>query len=308
MRFGPSGELPDCRAYEQVTPVDKEGAKEIFNYSAIAQGGALVGEDGEHVMLEDESVNLGSSADFGQSPYFFSRTSTSWDMKAAAVQPETGVSLPAPQVFTPNLEQFGFLSSYQTSDATESSNIEFRNGLPGGPYTTNASVPRLQAGGKLGGWVASSEDFSKLILQVEDRAVCGHATGTISGFDLYEFTGGQCRQVNVGIGTCGARIVQGGEEQGKVSSRDAVSADGSRVFFEAVPGSNCSEKFHFYMRVDGSETVDLGAYIFRGANALGSELLLEKVASEGGGEVHQMFLDHLFFWITDVVVFGAWCV
>ena len=55
------------------------------------------------------------------------------------------------------------------------------------------------------------------------------------------------------------------------------------MFFEAVPGSECSAAKHLYVRVNGVETLDLGAYRFAAANADGSEVLLEKPSGENPG-------------------------
>ena len=70
----------------------------------------------------------------------------------------------------------------------------------------------------------------------------------------------------------------------EVASVNSVSSDGSRVFFEAVPGANCGEPSHLYMRVDGDETRDLGTYAFRGANPEGTKLFLSKGSPEGNIE------------------------
>ncbi len=84
------------------------------------------------------------------------------------------------------------------------------------------------------------------------------------------------------IGACGAVMGYGnGHAEGPTtqftSARDAVSTDGSRVFFEAVPGtgSDCSASSELYMRVAGGQTVDIGAYSFIAANTAGSEVLIE---------------------------------
>ena len=280
-RSGPSALLPDCRAYEQITPVNKEGADEILEGG---WGGALVGEDGNHVMVADSLVKWGSGPDAGQSPYFFSRTSTGWGMTAGSPQPEAGTERYEPELFAPSLTQFGFQAGLPGSlpDA------EFRAGPPGGPYVTVATVPTKQIGGvgTRHGWVAASADFSKLVLQVEDHTLLGSATGTKSGNDLYEYSKGGLRQVNVGVGSCGATIVHGSEgeyEGSRKSSPHAVSADGSRVFFEAVPGNSCSEPSHLYMRVDGVQTVDVGVYRFAAADSEGTEVLLEKRSGETRG-------------------------
>jgi hypothetical protein len=289
-RSGPSAHLPDCRAYEQVTPVDKEGAMELLNYGGSTFEGVLVGEDGDHVLVGAPSVDWGSGPTAGQSPYVFSRDpGKGWQMTAAAAQPETGVDYYKAQVFSPDLAQLGLNTEWQTSDLASSANIEFKVGAPGGPYATVASVPRADWNGVNEGawpksWVAASRDFSKLILSLPDHTLLG-PTGTKTGEDLYEYSGGELRQVNVDsggatIGVCGAKIVKGLESNGQVSSSHALSADGSRVFFEAVPGSDCSEPSHLYMRVDGESTVDLGAYTFLAANATGSEVLLKNAANE----------------------------
>jgi hypothetical protein len=298
-RSGASALLPDCRSYELLTPVAKEGAREPFRYGAATGAGVAVGEDGggggggegERVVLEDEAVNWGGGVGSGQSPYFFSRTDTGvWGMLGAARQPETGVDRPFPELFSRDLSGFAFVTSYTTSTGTGSKDAEFKVGDVGGAYVTAAVVPIAQQGL---GWVAASGDFSRLFLQSEDHTLAGDPTHTTQGDDLYEYAEGSLRQVNVTgsspgvtVGGCGANIVKGDEENGTDSSAHAVSVDGSRVFFEAVPSRNCGEAENLYMRVNGESTVDIGAYTFRGANAEGTDVLLEKQA----GEVRELFL------------------
>jgi len=284
LRTGVSAHLPDCRAYEQVTPVDKEGAQEPFHYRVGISSAVLVGEDGEHAALEAPEVSYGSGAGAGQSPYFFSREGGSgWLMHAGAPQPETGIGNIGPQLYNASLTQIAFAFEYSTSSSSKSPSVEYKVGPAGGPYTTVASVPREQRAGEEG-WAAANGDFSKLVLQSKDRTLLSESTGTKSGFDLYEYTHrGGLVQLNVDesgstIGSCGAKIVHGEEEgapQHILSSAHSISSDGSRVFFEAVPGHNCSEHPDLYMRLSGAETVDLGAYKFIAANTQGTRLLLE---------------------------------
>jgi hypothetical protein len=295
-RTGLSAHLPDCRAYEKLTPADKEGAQEPFNYRLETGGGVVVAEDGGHVALATETVSWGSGPGAGQSPYFFSREEgKAWRLLAGTPQPQTGVDHVEPELFSGDLTQLAFASEYRTSEVGGSPDIEYRAGPAGGPYVTVASVPRSQVGPS-GGWAASSADFSKLVLQSEDRTLLGEEpTGTKSGFDLYEYTAqAGLRRLNVDsegepLGTCGAMIVHGSEEGAQdhtQSGAHSLSADGSRVFFQAVPGKTCSEPKHLYMRVNGTETVDIGAYRFLAANAEGTRLLLE----EQTGGLHEVVL------------------
>ena len=285
LRVGAGASLPDCRGYEQLTPVFKEGAREPFLYGGATGGGVAIGVDGNHAVLETENVTWGAGPAAGQSPYFFSRQEgAGWQMTAGATQPETGVNKLIPQLLAPDLASWAFSSAFQTSggkSGSKSANIEYKVGSPGGPYAMVASVPAGKGGA---GWVGASEDSSRRFLQLADHTLLGSATGTKQGADLYEYVSGELHQVNVTgsapgatIGTCGAGIVTGAEPAGSVSSAHAVSSDGSRVLFEAVPtGHSCQEPKHLYIRVGGASTLDIGAYHFIAANAEDTKLLLER--------------------------------
>jgi hypothetical protein len=281
-RTGLSAHLPDCRAYEMLTPVDKEGAQEPFHYGVGVNSDAKVGEDGEHVVLEADAVHWGNA---GNSPYLFSRLEgDGWLMSVGSPQPATGPYTGNPELYSSDLTQIAFSSQYDTSFANNSADIEYKLGRVGGPYQTIASIPRPAVGHETSeGWAAGNGELSKLVLATADRTLLGEeATGTKSGHDLYEYTvQGGLRQLNVSgeqaatIGTCGARMADGDQGNNAEGSPYSVSASGSRVFFEAVPGKDCSEAPDLYMRTDGENTVDIGRYKFAAANPEGSEVLLE---------------------------------
>src|ERR1022692_1440513 len=292
-RTGLSGVLPDCRVYEQVTPVEKGAAQEPFHYRGGIQSAVVVGEDGEHAVLEAPEVSYGSGTSSGQSPYLFTREplkgGSGWSMMAGAPQPGTGIYSIIPQVYSADVTQVAFESAYEPSEKSKSPEVEYKVGPIGGPYRKVASITHEDAdlgnsNGETSGWVAANGDFSKLVLETVDHELLGVETGTQKGSALYEYTGdGGLRQLNVTgggsnattIGSCGARMVSSEED---VSHN--VSVDGSRVLFEAVPSTNCGEPRHIYMRVNSSETVDIGAYKFVSADAEDRRLVLRNGSDE----------------------------
>jgi hypothetical protein len=309
-RTGPSAGLPDCRAYEQLTPVEKEGAQEPFHYGGgnISKYG-LAAEAGGRFVFETLGTDYFPGPSGGQGPYLFSREEGgAWSILTGDAQPEAGVEVYEPQVFSADLTQVALAATVRTSEATGSAGeVQYKVGPVGGPYALVKAIPKkfVGVGHEPQGWIAGDSSMSKLVLATSDHELLGPSTGTKSGLDLYEYTAaGGLVQLNVSggepasgepastIGSCGAKIVRGLEDGdleqiGTASSPHSLSSEGSRVFFEADPGKRCGEEpSHLYMRVDGSETVDLGARSFRAANAEGTELLLESDTGTGEASLY----------------------
>ena len=272
LRSGPSASLPDCRAYEQVTPAEKDGTEDIFHYGGALEAGPEIGEDREHLMLHAAvGVHWGDNSDPKQSNYFFERTPHGWQLTSARPAGETGPGSYQPLVFDSNLTEIGVEVGWETTNLSSSRDVEYAVGPPGGPYTTVATIPRTEAiidGAP--GLAAESGNGNKLILQTEDRKLAGRNTGTTSGNDLYEYSEGQLRQMNVltngeKISACGARMA---EFQGEHSK--PITPNGSRVFFT----DNCTHDL--YMRVNGDETLDIGEYKPLAIDQEGVELFLER--------------------------------
>jgi hypothetical protein len=301
-RTGPSAGLPDCRAYEQLTPVEKEGAQEPFHYGGLnILNYGLAAEAGGRFMFEALGTDYFPGPGGGSGPYLFSRAEgAGWSILTGDAQPEAGAEVYEPQVFSADLTQVALAATVRTSEATSSAGeVQYKVGPVGGPYTLVKAIPKkfVEVGSEPQGWVAGDSSMSKLVLATSDHELLGASTDTKSGLDLYEYTAagglvqlnvsGEPNELPVTIGSCGAKIVHGLEDGnleqiGKASGPHSLSSDGSRVFFEADPGKRCGEEpSHLYMRVDGTETVDLGARSFLAANAQGTEFLLESDTGTG---------------------------
>jgi hypothetical protein len=268
-RVGPSASLPDCRAYELVTAENLASSQDTPFTGETEH--AIPSADGEHLVqetyarLEPEPTVLGSLD-------VFSRTLTGWTVKSA-VAPGTGAQLLELKLLSPELSQVA-LESYTKLNAEEQSpHTTFEVGPAGGPYTPVAEVPRLVSTELVGAnaGTPSVPAFSDVLLASPDPAVLPAgsertvAEKTLAGrFNLYEWSSGHLRLVAVDdegklLSLCGSTLASGSTGYG--GKRNAISADGSKIFFATGgSGPNCEVPGGLYMRVAGSsEPVEVSA-------------------------------------------------
>lgn len=285
-RQGPSLALPDCRAYEQVTPVDKGDSGDLFgNQSQEVNTSVVPAEDGNSLLFFTEAaLPGGAGGDAFFTGYVFSRGADGWT--TTSLSPGPGVYLQGASIFDPeNLSEVGALNSLHTHNFFEVENSHMI-GAPGGPYTT------LPPGSEP---VGASADLSHIVLESTSHTLApGDEDQDEESPALYEWVGGHMQLVNVAtdgtlLSQCGATLGMEGRENTYDVMSSAVSRDGSKVVFTspspefpesyggAAPhGAGCwngwnehltqeeNEKAQenapqLYMRIGGTTTVEISA-------------------------------------------------
>lgn len=280
-RTGPSANLPDCRAYEEVTPANKGGSIDSFAFGDDKDG-AIPASDGERIAVRlafaKFEPNPGSGGavlggELAGSSYVFSRGASGWQM--TSVYPEgSGQTSYLPELFNPELTEIGVATLTSRTGLEPGPEQSFGVGVPGGPYRPIATTPtpEQQLERTKEGLEGASADLSHIVLHSVDRALASAeperivAAGTVPGaLNLYESFEGRLRLVNLTtagalVSSCGA-VLDAGEEDSSVSTAHrAVSENGSKIFFTAPEHegpsfeASCQEPVRLYMRVDGSKT------------------------------------------------------
>ena len=270
-----SGALPDCRAYELVSPVFKDGS--FLEFKGIVSG------DGSHMIGASLGAFAGTPSDplngVGGAVYELSRTASGW-----ATSP-----LDPPASVSPDLLFFG-----ASRDLTRTlwqlrgpSQSAFEADLyvrePEGRFVKIGPViPPSQAAGPPAGtepneisgvnFVGAATDLSHVVIAltpVENNLLWPGDTTLPSMPSLYEYVGpGVEKPALVGVNAegklisdCGTQL--GGWKEPEELTGDkynAVSSDGKRVFFTAFSGAGCLKPGEpvvneVYVRINGAETV-----------------------------------------------------
>jgi len=267
--------LPDHRAYELVTPSVKGDAEDMFgSQEEHTFDVGVASEDGNEFLLW-------TGASFGAFPasynnvYRFARGGRGWTFVPLA-SPGLGIQSVGTTVYNPfDFSEVG-VESHSGSEVNPSA-LQIANlvGPPGGPYATLDSGPLSSSGADE--MVGSSSDLSHVVLENKNHALASGDSGQDAGTRvLYEWVGGQMRLVNVNtegslISLCGAALGLNGASSWSGGAHNAVSGDGSKVFFTAPePGGNGSGCWEpntnpqtnppqLYMRLNGTRTVDISA-------------------------------------------------
>jgi hypothetical protein len=272
-RTGPSANLPDCRAYEQVTPVEKGGG--VFYIGAMGPGA-----DGTTNLITRsfaDIAGLQSGEGFPGGIYSSVRSGSGW--VTSALPP------PASEYENASPGELSVLPDGVSLDARSGLWLERRRSWPknradlfvtrpGGAIedvgtVTPPNLPPAANGyeilrnGNLGlelwGW---SDDLSHVLYQ--QKSDFWPSDTTHEGAEsLYELVGtGNTQPMLVGLGSNGELISDCGTELGGIHSlnfrssrldHNAVSADGSTVFFTADECGGSPPAYEVFARIDNGQ-------------------------------------------------------
>ncbi len=301
-RTGFSGALPDCRAYELVTPPNNQSAQPDGNVGGNGGGelelpkvlaGNFAAVDGSRLSFNALDVRPGSPS--GGESYVATRSASGWSEENMFPStnyygykcPEAVLS-PAATHYSDDLShaivsvpaggECGVEPELVEGEPRGSKNLFVRDNATG-TYRL-IDIPEEGVAGfvpAIPTLLGESSDFSRVVFAEEAKLTKEAPAGAN---DVYEWNAGHVRLASV--------LPDGAPVAG---SFVGMSSDGSRVFFSAA-GS-------LYVRVDGAETVQLDASQAGGAGG-GSSFL---AASHDGSVV--LFTDDASAGLTADTVPGS---
>jgi hypothetical protein len=294
LRAGPSVHLPDCRAYEQVSPGDKGGFDAASmgsrQYPAqVASSGAAVAYMG----LGPFPGALGSGLPHA---HLSTRSEAGWS--TTDLTPATTLATPAGgwvlgYDFSEDLGRVVLKVPQQALTSEVSPGAErlynlFLRGPDGGYSLVNAAPPTVLPPASCAevclqeedtsAFAGASRDFSRILFETDDSLLgTGAPAGSVT--NLYENAEGQLHAVGIlpdgVIAPQGAVAGAGGPLRGAVQYSSeapgawryvnhAMSADGSHVLFEApadggAPDPSQVGLIELYDRIEGRRTVEVSA-------------------------------------------------
>jgi Tol biopolymer transport system component len=301
--------LPECRAYEMVSPLEKQQHDALTIYapppvSVSPKGSAIEwASQGDYAGAENYGVHGSAPAN----PYVAQRTASGWVTRSAyppiGLIEDPGYAFKGAGVYSPDLADEAVCGGV-TSTGTEvgptircalrdpaglwTSTPEYTD-LTGEPFAIDQTVGASRTGEDV---VFETDSGTPFLTSDTSSGSCGLSPGHCGG--LYEEAGvgtasPELRLVNVDnsgnmIGPENGNAIGALPEEPAGSSYQAISADGSQIVFTATPSGGVAT---VYARVNGKETVTISnpspsecttcsatpqAAVYQGASADGSKV------------------------------------
>jgi hypothetical protein len=276
-RTGASANLPECRAYEMVSPLDKNGGDILRDSTPYSVSRAAAA--GDRVVFTSRAAFAGVKGAPPYPEYYAARGAEGWSTRGISPRQDPFATPLAVQSYRYLSEDLGFGAvatvAGLTPDAPEESwNFyleEFTDPLGyrllSRPMVPLAPVDPAQDG--LPRFVGASADASKVVFESTRALTADAPPENIAGLQTlpYEWSPGGVRLVGVLPGpgdqpALGDVTAGQGALQAEVSypGDNAVSANGRLVFFTVTDRADAGAGHHdfdraLFVREDGSDTV-----------------------------------------------------
>ena len=264
-RGGPAASLPDCRAYEMVSPAEKNGGDvapvDSFDSRGMPGQSSL---DGEDLAFGSKSSFAGPVSSNKRNQYIARRGAGGWNTEAIAPPLET------PGVLNPSLgvnnETYAYSPDLCSSWLNNENQVPLSGGAQSGfnnlyrradcgpgagafeALTVDPSSEECHFGpqseGLAGIFVGASADLAAQVFQTAAPLTLGAATGACAAANqIYDLAGGGLHLVSVlPDGTASPLNNQAGSpfylaQEGFGSMHGAVSVDGSHAFWTVGPNA-----------------------------------------------------------------------
>lgn len=275
-----SSSLPDCRAYEQVSPQDKNGFDAGAN-SELEQQRYVASEDGEALLFQSFGAFADAQGAGVFNSYIARRESGSWVSHAQtpAQLPSTTNKFASLGWVTPDL-RYGVVDGgnqghLAPGDNPAMANIYRRDTITGSYETLNLGATDAKPVNSSYTLWGGSSDASRIFFDTPEALTPDAVEGGGNGFfiweNLYEWHEGKLKLASLIPSSGGGEEsapegTSGAEEWIQVTS--PVSTDGLRAaFWDNASG-------HSFLREDGARSLDMGPGVFRGGSADLSKIFL----------------------------------
>jgi hypothetical protein len=248
LRYGYGAYLPDCRAYEQVTPVDKDN-------SDIWPGTNAAATDGNAVMYASPGSFAGNPSGSYISFYRSVRGPSGWTTEGISPPqaPSSGFAYSSYNGFSSDLSAMVFTNGDPPLDGATAGTINlYVRDADGIIHLLTIGTPPTPSGGfpATPTFAGASANYSHILFESTD-ALTPNAPND-GNSKVYDWAGDQLTLVSVlpdgtasdGVGGSGPGYADG----------NAIASDGSRVFWTPNSGGGTP----IYM-TEGGETTDISA-------------------------------------------------